>query len=99
MSYRFRHTQSDSTFFDLEIFDNNKYIRFLAFPKDGDYQGRKLYDMFYHIAEHFRYQMQYTSDFSLIKMERCKEGVYFHIDSYLYSLLENFATTKEWKKL
>lgn len=86
-------------FLGLEVFDENKYVRYLAFPKGGDYQGSKLFDAFCQVAEYFEYPVPYSSPFSLIQLERCKEGVYFYFNEYFYSLLENYSRTKEWKKL
>lgn len=82
-------------FLDLEIFDGNKYIRYLPLPKNEDYQGRRVYDAFNQIADHF----YYPSHATLVERERSKEGLYFQIESYFYSLLESYATTKTWKKL
>lgn len=88
-----------TVFLTLKIHDEDKYVRFIKIPKDHGSEEYKLYDLLFGIIGKLTFQGNYGTPFKLINEERIKDIMYFHIDSYFFSLIENFKSTGNWIKL
>ena len=84
---------------ELNCHDNNKLTRYFIIPKDNFCKEYKLLNKLVYIASLFTFSTGYINPLILITVERQREVVYFHIDSYFFELLENYRKTNIWEKL
>ncbi len=86
-------------FLQLDIHDEDKHIRFIKIQKEDFSDKAKLYRVYFRIIDELTFRCGYNSSIKLINYERVNDIMYFHIESYFYTLLENYESTKKWNKL
>lgn len=86
-------------FLSIEIHDEDKHIRFVKIPKDLFSDEGKLYQLYLEIIGKLTFQNYNGTIVRLIDFERFNDIMYFDIDPYFFSLIENFQITKKWVKV
>lgn len=86
-------------FLSIEIHDEDKHIRFVKIPKDLFSDEGKLYQLYLEIIGKITFQNYNGTIVRLIDFERYNDIMYFYIEPYFFSLIENFQITKKWVKI
>lgn len=86
-------------FLQLDIHDEDKHIRFVKIPNEDFSDKVKLYRLYFRIIEELTFKCGYNSSIKMIDYERVNDVMYFQIEPYFYTLLENYESTKKWNKL
>lgn len=101
------HAKPDSIYvasllLSCEMLNGDKYIRYVPFPESNkrDSEEELRFNAFAEICCYFTYNdSKYCNTLSLIERDQCREGIYYKIDPFFYSLLENYISTNKWEKI
>ena len=91
--------EAATVFLTFQIHDGNKYVRFIKRPNDNDYKATDAYWKLYNIVEEYQFNRPYYNKLALLDKTVINEGFYVEIESYFYSLLDNYLKNGKWEKL
>ena len=98
------HLDSDlitaaTLFLQLDIHDDDKYTRYVKIPTNGSYKEHELYQACLAIVNELTFQKNIDYPVRMIEYEQVNQIVYFYIEPYFFSLVENYKTTAKWTKV
>ena len=86
-------------FLQLNIHDDDKYTRYVKIPTNGSYKEHELYQACLAIVNELTFQKNIDYPVRMIEYEQVNQIVYFYIEPYFFSLVENYKTTAKWTKV
>lgn len=86
-------------FLQLDIHDDDKYTRYVKIPTNGSSKEHELYQACLAIVNELTFQKNIGYPVRMIEYEQVNQIVYFYIEPYFFSLVENYKTTAKWTKV
>lgn len=86
-------------FLQLNIHDDDKYTRYVKIPTNGSSKEHELYQACLVIVNELTFQKNIGYPVRMIEYEQVNQIVYFYIEPYFFSLVENYKTTAKWTKV